>query len=135
MKRNVGIWIDHREAFIVSLSDNTNETMRITSHMEKHVRFSGGAENSGGDDQRDKRFTGHLNKYYDKVVSSIRDADAIFIIGPGEAREELKARLEGEALGKRIAGIEAADKMTDGQITARVKEWFLHPAKVVEQVT
>ncbi|MGA9118173.1 MAG: hypothetical protein WB699_02305 [Bacteroidota bacterium] len=124
MKTNVGLWIDHRKAVIVTLSEKGEEVREITSHMEKHVRYSGGAHDVAGEDQRDRRFTGHLDKYYEKVVSSIRDADSLLIIGPGEAKSELKARLESEALGGRIVGIETVDKMTDAQLAAKVRQHF-----------
>ena len=124
MKSDVGLWIDHRKAVIVSLTDKVEKTRRIISHMEKHVRFSGGAEDSAAEDQRDRRFTEHLHEYYDKVVSCIRDADSILILGPGEAKAELRTRLESEALGGHIAGVETVDKMTDGQIAARVRQYF-----------
>lgn len=122
MKSNVGLWIDHRKAVIVSLRNREEEIREIPSHMEKHVRFSGGAQETSAEDQRDRRFAGHL----DKVVSCIRDADSILILGPGEAKVELKTRLEGEALGGRIAGIETMDKMTDRQRAAKVREHFLN---------
>ena len=124
MKSNVGLWIDHRKAVIVNLTDKVEKTRRIISHMEKHVRFSGGAEDSAAEDQRDRRFTGHLHKYYDEVVSSIRDADSILILGPGEAKAELKTRLDSEALGGRVVGVETVDKMTNGQIAAKVRQYF-----------
>ena len=124
MNSNVGLWIDHRKAVIVSLTDKVEKTRRIISHMEKHVRFSGGADDSAAEDHRDRRFTGHLHKYYDKVISCIRDADSILILGPGEAKAEFRTRLESEALAGRIAGIETVDKMTDGQISARVRQCF-----------
>jgi len=125
MKGNVGLWIDHREAVIVSLTDKVEKTRRIISGMEKHVRFSGGEHEASGEDQRDRQFTGHLHKYYYKVVSCIRDADSILILGPGEAKVELKTRLESEALGGRIAGIETVDKLTDRQLAAKVRQHFL----------
>ena len=62
--------------------------------MEKHVRYSGEAQEDSAEDQRDRRFTGHLNKYYDEVIACIRDADSILILGPGEAKTELQERLE-----------------------------------------
>ena len=124
MKKSVGLWIDHRQAIIVSLTDKGRTTMRIVSHMEKHVRFSRAAQDASAENQRDRRFTGHLQKYYDEVVSSLRDADAILILGPGEAKGELKARLENEALDGRIAGVETVDKMTDGQLEAEVRKHF-----------
>ncbi len=125
MKSSVGLWIDHRKAVIVSLTDKVEKTRRIISDMEKHVRFSGGAQKTSAEDQRDRRFAGHLHKYYEKVVSCIRDADSILILGPGEAKVECKTLLESEALGGRVVGIETVDKMTDRQIAARVRQHFL----------
>ena len=49
---------------------------------------------------------------------------ADLLIGPGEAKSELQKRLEEESLGGRIVGIETADKMTDGQITAAVRRHY-----------
>lgn len=125
MKNNVGLWIDHRKAVLVSLTDKAEVIRRIISHMEKHVRYSGGAEKASAEDQRDMRFTGHLNKYYDRVVSYICDADSILILGPGEAKVELRTRLESKALGGRIVGMETVDKMTDNQIVAKVRHHFM----------
>ena len=34
--------MDHKEAFIVFVGDKGEETRRIESGMDKHVRFSGG---------------------------------------------------------------------------------------------
>jgi len=58
------------------------------------------------------------------VISYIRDAESILIFGPGEAKGELEKRLAAQGLGKRIVGIETTDKMTDGQIAAKVREHF-----------
>jgi stalled ribosome rescue protein Dom34 len=124
MKREVGLWIDHRKTVIVSFTDKGEETSLIRSDMEKHVRYSGPPQEDSAEDQRDRRFTGHLNKYYDHVISCIRDAESILIFGPGEAKVELQKRLESEALGGRVVGIETVDKMTDRQIAARVRQHF-----------
>ena len=69
---------------------------------------------------------GHLNTYYEKVISCLRDAESIFLFGPGEAKGELEKRIEKDNLGDHIVGVETADKMTDPQIVAKVKEHFLH---------
>lgn len=128
MKRQVGLWIDHRETVIVFIGgDEGEDTRRIESGMEKQVRFSGGSRSEEGkaEDQRDRQFTGHLNKYYDEVVSNIRDAEAILIFGPGEAKGELEKRLANKGLSGRIVGIETVDKMTERQIDAKVRQHFL----------
>ncbi len=65
MKSAAGLWIDHRKAVILIVSDDGEESKQIESGMEKHVRFSGGSRSEEGkaDDQRDRQFTGHLNRY------------------------------------------------------------------------
>jgi hypothetical protein len=124
MKKAVGLWIDHRKTVIVSVTDKGEETSLIKSGMEKHVRYSGATQEDSAEDQRDTRFTGHLNEYYDHVISCIRDAESILILGPGEAKVELERRLESEALSKRVVGIETVDKMADRQIAAKVRQYF-----------
>ena len=124
MEKVVGLWIDHREATIVTLTGEAEQVERIDSGMEKHVRFSGGAEQGSGEDTRDRRFANHLDQFYQAVIERIRAAEAILIFGPGEAKGELAKRLEGENLTGRIVGIETVDKMTDRQIAARLREHF-----------
>lgn len=126
MKKQIGLWIDHRETIIVAIGEQGEETRRIESGMEKHVRFSGGSGSSehSADDQVDRQFTEHLHSYYDEVISYLRDADAILIFGPGEAKGELKTRLESHKLGERIVEVETEDKMTDRQIAAKVRQYF-----------
>ena len=127
MKKEVGLWIDHRKTIIVALSNEAEEIKRITSHLEKDARPSGGwVAHSGRDykseDLQDRRFMGHLDIYYDEVISFIRDAESILILGPGEAKGELKKRMESERLQGRIVGVETVDKMTDFQIEKKVRQ-------------
>ena len=132
MAVQVGLWIDHRKAVIVTVSDDGEATRLVESNVEKHVRYSGGAHSGKsqgsqpetGEDARERHFAGQLGKYYDEVIACVRDAEAILIIGPGEAKGELKARLERRGLGARIVGVETVDKMTDRQIASRVREYM-----------
>jgi stalled ribosome rescue protein Dom34 len=127
MKKEIGLWIDHREAIIVIIEDGEEEIKKIRSNMEKHVRFKSSiaSEQSAGEDVRDRKFGNHLNSFYDEVIVTIRDADSIQIFGPGEAKGELEKRIEHEGLKAHILAIETVDKMTDRQISAKVREHFL----------
>jgi hypothetical protein len=127
MKKQIGLWIDHRKAVIVIITDEGEEIKKITSNMEKHVRFTGGTTSEDGstEDVRDRQFGNHLNSYYDEVIAVIRGADSIQIFGPGEAKGELEKRLERAGLKARIFAIETVDKMTDRQIAAKVRERLL----------
>lgn len=132
MKKEVGVWIDHRKAVIVTVKNKVEMTRIIDSNMEKHVRFSSGThskatsdlQGSTAEDMRDRQFGNHLGIFYEEVISFIRDADSIWIFGPGEAKVELENLLKHKELGARIVGIEAADKMTDNQIAAKIRDHF-----------
>jgi hypothetical protein len=123
MKKEIGLWIDHRKAVVVIIGDEGEEVREITSHMEKHVRFSSGDSQDGSsEDVRDRQFENHLNSFYDAVIDVIHDGNSVQIFGPGEAKVELKKRLESEGFKGHILGIETVDKMTDRQIAAKVRE-------------
>jgi len=127
VKKEIGLWLDHRKAVIVIIKDEGEEIRKITSNMEKHVRFTSGrtSEDGSTEDVRDRQFGNHLNGYYDEVIANIRDADTIQIFGPGEAKGELEKRIEHEGLKAHILALETVDKMTDRQIAAKVRERFL----------
>jgi hypothetical protein len=132
MKREVGLWIDHRKSVIVTFVNGNEMTREIRSNIEKHVRFSNSPQTKASmlphqptaEDGRDRKFTDHLGKFYEGVILSIRDADAIWIFGPGDAKVELGKQLEREDLGKRIVGIDSMARLTSRQIAAKVREHF-----------
>lgn len=133
MKKEVGLWIDHRRAVIVINLDQEEEIKVVTSDIEKRVRYSDAqnaheadeSHNHTSEDGRDRRFNDQLDRYYDEVISFLRDATAILILGPGEAKGELQKRLDGHGLGDRIGAVKTTDKMTDNEIGAEVRRYFL----------
>jgi len=142
MKKYVGIWLDHREAFVVYLLKNQhfadeNQEMieRIESDIERRVRLSGGSrtrktpygpQEISVDSKQEDRIKGQLRKYYHQIIKRLSDADRILIFGPGEAKIELKKEIEKSSKGieNRIKKIESADKMTIRQVAAKVRAFF-----------
>ena len=131
MKTTAGLWIDHRKAVIALVSAAGEETLEIRSNVEKQPGRVAGVRSTTrygqevpADDSHEKEFTGHLNQYYAAVIAAIRDAESILLFGPGEAKGELKKRLEHAKLGGHILAVETVDKMTDRQITAKVRDHF-----------
>lgn len=132
METTVGLWIDHREAVIVFISPLGEVTKVIKSDVERQPGRIGGVRSTTSyesqqvpaDDRRQSSFTGHLSTYYDEVIACIRDAESILIFGPGEAKDELKKRIERYKPSKRIALVETVDKMTNRQIAAKVRKYF-----------
>ena len=141
MKKYIGIWLDHRKAFIASFTKNQpfvdeNQEMIecIDSNIERRVRLSGGSRSRktpygpqeiSVDSKQEDRIRGQLSKYYRQIMERAGDADRILIFGPGEAKIELKKEIEkSKAFAGKINKIESADKMTKRQIAAKVRTYF-----------
>lgn len=131
MKTTVGLWIDHRKAVIVAVSDKGEEIRVIESKVEKQPGRIAGVRSTTpyesqkvpSDGSRGRKFAGQLNIYYDEVISVLHDAESILLFGPGEAKSELKKRLDENNPTHHIATLETVDQMTDRQIAAKVREY------------
>lgn len=134
MKKEIGMWVDHRRAVIVFLENNKETVQIILSNMENNTRFSSsshpGAANdikaATAEDIRDRQNDLHMLKYYAEIAYKIRETDSILIFGPGEAKVEFASYLKKEKFGGKIDGVQPADKMTDRQISAKVHDFFIH---------
>ena len=131
MKSNAGLWIDHREAVIVALSETGHRTIRVRSAASKQLRRSSApsegkfkGHEAPADDARKNELAGHLDRYYDEIILSVRGAGSILIFGPGEAKGELRKRFESRAGGAPAISMETAGQMTEPQIVAQVRHHF-----------
>ena len=131
MNNKVGIWVDHREAIVVKLSESGEESIRVQSGAESQLRRS--SDHTTGtfepmqvpsDDTRERKFTAELNTFYDDVISHLNSAGAILIIGPGEAKKELRNRMGKKSAVTGNVDVEAADSMTEAQVIAKVRKHF-----------
>jgi hypothetical protein len=124
MNHNIGIWIDHKKAVIVSASANRVTTTTLESEVGAHPRYAG-QQDGGGEKKYEERHRQHLDQYYDEVISRLTEYDGLLIFGPGEAKLELKERLSrSKTHSERTVAVETTDKLTDPQIVAKVKEHF-----------
>ncbi|MBI5354778.1 MAG: hypothetical protein HZB50_19210 [Chloroflexi bacterium] len=132
MTKNIGLWIDHKKATIVIQNGKGEELQKIESGLGRHVKYRGASHSKSpysaqyqqGDDQLDNKFKVHLNKFYDQLIALIRGSESVLIIGPGEAKSELRNRLEHEKVRSQVVELETADKMTDRQFAAKVRRHF-----------
>lgn len=130
MKKQVGLWIDHKQAVIVTLIDKVERTIHITSDIDKNFRGTPTSRVSHDKtseirrDRQDNRLDDFLRKYYREVIECFGDADRVLIFGPGEAKSELKKQLESNEYSEHIIEVQTADKMTDAQVIAKVCDYF-----------
>ena len=102
-KNYAGLWLDHRKAVIISITDDGETIERIESDIERKVRLSGGSRTGktpygpqqvAVDGKQEERIKRQLRQYYQEIIQRIQDANKILILGPGEAKTEFKKELE-----------------------------------------
>ncbi len=125
MKRSVGIWIDHKTAVIVSMAaDGAATTRTLKSDVGAHPHYSG-QQDGGGEKKYEERHDHDLDRYYDEVIRALTEPEALLILGPGEAKLELKKRLgRSKATPEPTIELETTDRLTEPEIVAKVKEHF-----------
>jgi stalled ribosome rescue protein Dom34 len=132
MNKQAGLWIDHRQAIVVLVTDQGEEIRPITSNAEKQLRRTGARPLEGkfdpqhvqSDNRQMRSYNAELNRFYDEVIATVQDAESLLLFGPGIAKDELKKRLDDNGLGDHIADIETVDMMTSPQIAAKVRGYF-----------
>jgi hypothetical protein len=130
MKKNTGIWIDHKEAILVSIDGGQTFVQHVESGAESNIKPSGGWKAGGttvaqavfNEHTAEERRKHQYHAFYKKVIALLGDSSGIALFGPGEAKIELAKEIEKVAeLQKKITEVEPCERMTENQLIAKVK--------------
>ncbi len=135
MATKAGVWIDHKRAIVVLVTDVGKKIKNIAFDIGQLIRSAGGSRSKHSyashdfvaEDRLERKVENDRKEYYDDVIAFIRGAEAILILGPGEAKGEFLKRLKSKRLRGVIVELQTADKMTDRQIAAKVGLHFAAP--------
>jgi hypothetical protein len=133
MSKTIGIWIDRRDAVLVSLEEGSPAVRHVKSAVESPIEMSRGWRSGGtlvaqcvSNEQRDDERRKHrLHAFYQEVIKAAGIVREVFIFGPGKAKQELVKEIEQiKSPPFAISAVEACDKLTEPQIVAKVKSFF-----------
>ena len=113
------IWIDHKEAHVMFLSETASEAEIIkTKSTHPHLHHKGGEIGSGR--------VALDSKYLHSVIESVVESKEILVIGPGSAKLELikYAHHHDPKIAEKIVGVETVDHPTDKEIMAFARKFF-----------
>jgi hypothetical protein len=112
--RHVAIWMDPQQAILLAFE--TEPFDRSTPH----IRGRGGSWSQDCIDTQ-----GYLSKeqYYDAVLSHLKPQDEILILGPGEAKLELRHQIERQG-GQRgqVRGLYYASRLANVEVIVPTSE-------------
>jgi hypothetical protein len=132
MAIKAGVWIDHKQAVVVLMTDAGHEIKKFKSGVDQPVRPSSSSHPKHkytpndfiAEDRRERKLVGDRKKVYDEVLACVRGADSLLILGPGEAKGEFGKHIKAKKVRGVVVELESTDKMTDRQLAAKVKEHY-----------
>ena len=131
INKNVGIWLDTRKAYIMTIDNNGEELETITSDVDESTPKGGyGKVPFHQQDARSEKH--HLERkkqqtddYFEAIMDRIEDAEQILLLGPAETRIHLGKKISGS---HRIKGMIvdnlALDSLSENQILAEIRNYF-----------
>ena len=130
MKPIDGVWIDHERAVVAVVREGEIRTRTVRSDVPPHPHWAG-AQDGGGEKKYEERYARDLNRFYDNVIAQLDPRASLVFFGPGEAKLELKKRLERAGRFAHVpVRVESNDKMTEAQIVAKVRDLAEAPGPV-----
>jgi len=132
MATKAGVWIDHRQAIVVLVTDAGQKIKKIAFDIGQPVWPAGSSRPKKGytpndfvaEDKLERKVENDRKDYYDDVIASIRGADSLLILGPGEAKGEFNKHIKAKKVRGVVVELETADKLTDRQVAAKVQQHF-----------
>ncbi len=120
--KQIGIWMDHSSAHLMEFTSSPIETNIISSkftHEEKKHSLHKSEHVMHNKEQHQQL------EYYKALGNIIKDYEAVILFGPTEAKVELFNILRADHHFEKIKiEVQQADKMTENQQHAFVREYF-----------
>jgi hypothetical protein len=134
IQKPAGVWLDFREALIVYLDEGKLSTSRLNSGIDDSHPVGGSGTSTPYGAQEAISETKYLHRrqqqeklYYQSIIEKLTSRDAVYILGPAQAKigleQEMKKQIK---LGQKIKAVQSCDRITDNQICAKVRDFFLN---------
>lgn len=136
-KTHTGIWLDYKEAYIVTIDEYAQVTTQHLVSEVEHLAVKGGVRSktpwgpqySPHDRstlEREKHAEGH---YFEEIIENIHpETDSIVIFGPAEAKIGLKKAIgEIKHYKPELRDVLTAGYLSQNEIVALVRNYFKNP--------
>lgn len=131
--KNVGIWIDQKEANIITLLEDSQEYKTIYSDIETRERFSGETKQYGrfGDQYlnyekgKENKINELTTKFLNVIIKKLNDIDELLIFGPAQTKSKLEKLIQKiPDLNSKLKDVQTSKNMSENQKIAYVKSYF-----------
>jgi len=133
MKKNIGIWIDTRQAIIIKLSANNHKVKVIKSNIETRERIDGESKKFGRfggqymtyEKNKLNRKNEQTNQFIKNLFKEVKSCDALVLFGPSKMKNIFeKELLKNMQLKNKLNGVYNSKLLTENQMVAWVKDFY-----------
>ncbi len=134
MGTKTGIWIDTKKAVIVHISGNSQKITSLESNIESRERVEGESKQFGRfrdqylnpEKGKQNRRLHQAREFFKDLIPHINRSENVVIFGPAQMKFELEKIIKNDnKLSSKLVGVESADSMTDNQVAAWVRGYFM----------
>ncbi len=116
-KQSAGVWVDHKNAFIITKEANEYS-------VKEKVEAPGGFE-AESEHHRNNAKQADLRSYFKSLSGHLHAYDEILLFGTGIAQEQLHNYLKEDAkFNDRQITVENTGHLTNHQMIAKVRDFF-----------
>ena len=120
--KQMGIWMDHSNAFLMELENNKIVESIIVSEFTQQAKEKSLEKSEKFANNKEQH---QQSSYYKKISMIIRNYQEVVIFGPTDSKNELANLIKADHLFKNIKiEVKNTDKMTAMQMQDFVKEYF-----------
>jgi len=120
------VWIDNTEARIVMVDPRA--TVRLVEHAQNATRH---LRSKAGSREGYRATADHV--FFQRVANDLAAAKSFMIVGPANAKTELVKHIHrfDPHLFPRLSAVESADQMTDPQLEAFARNYFMSADRII----
>jgi hypothetical protein len=133
MKKNIGIWIDTKQAVVIKLSKNSHSIKKIESNIETRERVPGESKKYGRfgnqyltyEKNRLNRRNEQTKFFLKSLIKEIVNCESVVIFGPSNMKNILAKEINNNMqYSNKLKGIANSNLLTENQMVAWVKKFY-----------
>ncbi|PCH53865.1 MAG: hypothetical protein COC22_01480 [Flavobacteriaceae bacterium] len=133
MKKNIGIWIDTKQAVIIKLSNGTHSVKTIESNIDTRERTPGESKKYGRfrgqymtfEKNKLNRKTEQTHHFIKNLLKEVQNCDSVVLFGPSKMKNIFKKELKNKIqLANKLIGVSNSELLTQNQMVAWVKNFY-----------
>ena len=133
MEKNMGIWIDTKQAVIITLTNTKPLVKKISSTIETREREAGETKKYGRfggqyltyEKKRLHKRTEQTHTFFKELLKEIKTCDTLVVFGPSTMKKLFEKEINSHPqFSQKLKGSFNAELLTENQMVAWVKDFY-----------